>query len=36
LGYEIVLVKSKPAMIITDPGLADVAYIEPLTVKILT
>jgi carbamoyl-phosphate synthase large subunit len=31
LGYEIVLVNSNPATIMTDPGIADVTYIEPLT-----
>jgi carbamoyl-phosphate synthase large subunit len=35
LGYEIVLVNSNPATIMTDPGLADVTYLEPLTVKVL-
>lgn len=30
LGYEIVLVNSNPATIMTDPGIADVTYIEPL------
>ena len=30
LGYKIVLVNSNPATIMTDPGLADVTYIEPL------
>jgi carbamoyl-phosphate synthase large subunit len=29
-GYEIVLVNSNPATIMTDPGLADATYIEPL------
>ena len=33
LGYEIVLVNSNPATIMTDPGMADVTYIEPLNVK---
>ena len=32
LGYEIVLVNSNPATIMTDPGTADVTYIEPLNV----
>jgi carbamoyl-phosphate synthase large subunit len=32
LGYKIVLVNSNPATIMTDPGMADVTYIEPLTV----
>ena len=31
-GYEIVLVNSNPATIMTDPGMADHTYIEPLTV----
>jgi carbamoyl-phosphate synthase large subunit len=31
-GYEIVLVNSNPATIMTDPGLADVTYIEPLNI----
>jgi len=30
LGYEIVLVNSNPATIMTDPGMADVTYVEPL------
>ena len=30
-GYEIVLVNSNPATIMTDPDLADRTYIEPLT-----
>ncbi len=33
LGYEIVLVNSNPATIMTDPGIADVTYIEPLNLK---
>ncbi len=33
LGYEIVLVNSNPATIMTDPEIADVTYIEPLNVK---
>jgi len=36
LGYEIVLVNSNPATIMTDPGTADITYIEPLNVKRLT
>ncbi len=36
LGYEIVLVNSNPATIMTDPGMADTTYIEPLNVKVLT
>jgi carbamoyl-phosphate synthase large subunit len=34
-GYEIVLVNSNPATIMTDPGMADRTYIEPLTVDSL-
>ncbi|MCH5338348.1 MAG: carbamoyl-phosphate synthase large subunit [Acetatifactor sp.] len=33
LGYEIVLVNSNPATIMTDPEIADVTYIEPLNVR---
>jgi len=33
LGYKIVLVNSNPATIMTDPGMADVTYLEPLTVE---
>jgi carbamoyl-phosphate synthase large subunit len=33
LGYEIVLVNSNPATIMTDPGTADVTYIEPLNLR---
>lgn len=33
LGYEIVLVNSNPATIMTDPGTADTTYIEPLNVE---
>ena len=36
MGYKIVLVNSNPATIMTDPGMADVTYIEPLTVESLT
>ncbi|MFA6281293.1 MAG: carbamoyl-phosphate synthase large subunit, partial [Candidatus Omnitrophota bacterium] len=32
-GYEVVLVNSNPATIMTDPGTADKTYIEPLTVE---
>jgi carbamoyl-phosphate synthase large subunit len=35
LGYEIVLVNSNPATIMTDPGLADTTYIEPLNIETL-
>lgn len=33
LGYEIVLVNSNPATIMTDPNTADVTYIEPLNLE---
>jgi carbamoyl-phosphate synthase large subunit len=33
LGYQIVLVNSNPATIMTDPGMADVTYIEPLNLE---
>jgi carbamoyl-phosphate synthase large subunit len=36
LGYEVVLVNSNPATIMTDPGTADATYIEPLNVKAIT
>ncbi len=36
LGYEIVLVNSNPATIMTDPDVADTTYIEPLNVERLT
>ncbi len=36
LGYKIVLVNSNPATIMTDPGMADVTYIEPLNLESLT
>src|SRR6266511_4274765 len=32
-GFEVVLVNSNPATIMTDPELADRTYIEPLTVE---
>src|SRR5215813_7348246 len=35
-GYEIVLVNSNPATIMTDPETADQTYVEPLTVESLT
>ncbi|MFH1055720.1 MAG: carbamoyl-phosphate synthase large subunit [Candidatus Altiarchaeota archaeon] len=34
-GYEVVLVNSNPATIMTDPGMADRTYIEPLTIEYL-
>jgi carbamoyl-phosphate synthase large subunit len=36
LGYKVVLVNSNPATIMTDPGMADVTYIEPLNLQALT
>ncbi|MFC1948948.1 carbamoyl-phosphate synthase large subunit [Chloroflexota bacterium] len=36
LGYEIILVNSNPATIMTDPGTADVTYIEPLNLETMT
>lgn len=36
LGYEIVLVNSNPATIMTDPDVADITYIEPLNLNRLT
>ena len=34
-GYKVVLVNSNPATIMTDPGMADRTYIEPLTAEIV-
>ncbi|MEO3473081.1 carbamoyl-phosphate synthase large subunit [Roseomonas sp. CAU 1739] len=34
-GYRVILVNSNPATIMTDPGLADATYIEPITVEML-
>ncbi len=34
-GYRVILVNSNPATIMTDPGMADATYIEPVTVDIL-
>jgi carbamoyl-phosphate synthase large subunit len=36
LGYKIVLANSNPATIMTDPGMADTTYIEPLTLESMT
>ncbi|MEA3223872.1 MAG: carbamoyl-phosphate synthase large subunit [Thermodesulfobacteriota bacterium] len=36
LGYEIMLVNSNPATIMTDPGMADITYIEPLDLQAVT
>ena len=35
-GYKVVLVNSNPATIMTDPGMADATYIEPLNVERMT
>ncbi len=34
-GYRIILVNSNPATIMTDPGMADATYIEPITPQIV-
>ncbi len=34
-GYKVILVNSNPATIMTDPGMADVTYIEPITWKVI-
>ncbi len=34
-GYEVVLINSNPATIMTDPELADRTYIEPITVEVV-
>jgi carbamoyl-phosphate synthase large subunit len=34
-GYRVILVNSNPATIMTDPGLADVTYVEPITWQVL-
>lgn len=36
LGYKIILVNSNPATIMTDPGMADITYVEPLNEYALT
>jgi carbamoyl-phosphate synthase large subunit len=36
LGYEIVLANSNPATIMTDPGMADATYVEPLNLAKMT
>jgi carbamoyl-phosphate synthase large subunit len=36
LGYKIMLVNSNPATIMTDPGMADITYIEPLNLETMT
>jgi carbamoyl-phosphate synthase large subunit len=35
-GYEVVLVNSNPATIMTDPATADVTYVEPITPEMIT
>jgi len=35
-GYEVVLVNSNPATIMTDPEMADRTYVEPITVEVVT
>ena len=34
-GYKVILVNSNPATIMTDPEMADVTYIEPITWQVL-
>ncbi len=34
-GYKVVLINSNPATIMTDPGVADKTYIEPITIEFL-
>src|SRR6202789_3011485 len=34
-GYRVILVNSNPATIMTDPGLADATYVEPITPEIV-
>ncbi|HSC77552.1 MAG TPA: hypothetical protein VLB32_03215, partial [Candidatus Acidoferrales bacterium] len=34
-GYQVILVNSNPATIMTDPEIADRTYVEPLTVEYL-
>ena len=34
-GYEVILVNSNPATIMTDPEVADATYIEPINVDVL-
>ncbi|MBU4200407.1 MAG: carbamoyl-phosphate synthase large subunit [Verrucomicrobia bacterium] len=36
LGYKVVLANSNPATIMTDPGMADATYIEPLNLRRMT
>src|ERR1700752_908177 len=34
-GFRVILVNSNPATILTDPGMADVPYIEPVTWEVV-
>ena len=34
-GFKVVLINSNPATIMTDPNVADKAYIEPITIEVL-
>ena len=34
-GYEVILINSNPATIMTDPDVADKTYIEPITIEVL-
>ncbi len=34
-GYKVILINSNPATIMTDPGVADKTYIEPITLELL-
>ncbi len=34
-GYKVILINSNPATIMTDPGVADRTYIEPITIEVL-
>ena len=34
-GYKVILINSNPATIMTDPGVADKTYIEPITLGVL-
>ena len=35
-GYEVILLNSNPATIMTDPNFADRTYIEPITTKVVS
>jgi len=34
-GYKVILINSNPATIMTDPGVADKTYVEPITLEVL-